>query len=96
MCKPYLGRRDESRAVVGDAVTSYRTRFRPPLAHGGHSFALVVPARAPGPGLLAAVEVEAPAWFRCTACYETVPSWAIVERFYSKPCRGLLRAIEGP
>lgn len=71
---------------------TYRTRFVPALALGGHGFVLVD----------AAVEVgslldgpERPSWFRCDRCYWSGPSWAIVERLYPVPCRGVYRAI-GP
>ena len=70
-------------------------KFRPPLAGGGHCWQIIVRSQdgAPRGSLWAATHRPVPTVWRCVACYETAPSWALTEGFYSRPCRGRVRAL---
>ena len=70
---------------------AYRSRYWPPLAHGGH-VCVVVDWGNDDPSL--ADPTVRPAWLRCARCYWQGPEWALRERFYPMPCRGLLRALD--
>jgi hypothetical protein len=65
-------------------MTTYRhpASFRPPLAYGGHCWALA----------------RWWPYYTCTGCFITVPAWAIHEgwwpAFAGAYCLGVVRAIE--
>lgn len=71
-------------------------KHRPPLAHGGHCFTMIVKQQhgAPRGSLFAAIEArERPSVWCCVKCFWMGPLWAITEGFCPMPCMGGVAAL---
>lgn len=72
---------------------TYRSRWRPPLAVGGHAF-VMVNAGSTGTDLFSGD--ERPSWWRCLRCHWQGPRWMVTEKLYPL-CGARFRALlSGP